>query len=257
MKKIGTSLLTGTMLLLLAPGNGAAQAPPVTLRLGPVDGKAVPAKHCCSNTGGGNFEVRQTAPDTVVITMAGAAVAGLLCGSPAQFDFDLVQNFTVVYEKPEVKGAMLYMQGRVVGLLRSPGKGEAGFNNAHAAVAVEGKDGSIEILAVHVPDQAVSCKDNLSVYRKEGPLCVAVAPGCYTLHQTFSIWARGGLKNSSAEFGPGVINPAWISYKEPFYGAAKKDFGFQVIFKVVPVGTVPATLGKADPVEAKTTVAVE
>jgi hypothetical protein len=40
-------------------------------------------------------------------------------------------------------------------------------------------------------------------------------------------------KGPSAEFAPDpAIDPLWLSYKEPFHGAAKKDFGFQVILKV-------------------------
>ena len=42
-------------------------------------------------------------------------------------------------------------------------------------------------------------------------------------------------KAPSAEFAPDpALDPLWISYWEPFHGAAKKDFGFQVILKVSP-----------------------
>ncbi len=30
-----------------------------------------------------------------------------------------------------------------------------------------------------------------------------------------------------------AFDPLWLSYKEPFHGAIKKDFGFQVTLKVV------------------------
>jgi len=40
-------------------------------------------------------------------------------------------------------------------------------------------------------------------------------------------------KGPSAEFAPDpAIDPLWLSYKEPFHGAIKKDFGFQIILKV-------------------------
>ena len=40
-------------------------------------------------------------------------------------------------------------------------------------------------------------------------------------------------KAPSAEFAPDpALNPLWISACEPFRGAAKKDFGFQVTVKV-------------------------
>ena len=40
-------------------------------------------------------------------------------------------------------------------------------------------------------------------------------------------------KAASAEFAPDpALDPLWISYWEPFHGAQKKDFGFQVTVKV-------------------------
>jgi len=42
-------------------------------------------------------------------------------------------------------------------------------------------------------------------------------------------------KAASAEFAPDpALDPLWISYWEPFHGAAKKDLGFQIILKVAP-----------------------
>ena len=56
-------------------------------------------------------------------------------------------------------------------------------------------------------------------------------------HQTFHLAVRNAHgfcgKASSAEFAPDpALDPLWISYWEPFHGAAKKDFGFQVTLKV-------------------------
>jgi hypothetical protein len=49
-----------------------------------------------------------------------------------------------------------------------------------------------------------------------------------------ALLALTGLgKSASAEFAPDpALDPLWISYWEPFHGAGKKDFGFQVILKV-------------------------
>jgi hypothetical protein len=80
----------------------------------------------------------------------------------------------------------------------------------------------------------------LSVNCKEGPLWAPAVPGDYKLHQTFFIRATAPhsvvpCKASSAEFAPDpALDPLWISYWEPFHGAIKKDFGFQVILKVIP-----------------------
>jgi hypothetical protein len=65
-------------------------------------------------------------------------------------------------------------------------------------------------------------------------------PGKYTLQQNFHVGAAAPkcvlpCKAPSAEFAPDpALDPLWISYKEPFHGAVKKDFGFQVTIKVAP-----------------------
>jgi hypothetical protein len=71
--------------------------------------------------------------------------------------------------------------------------------------------------------------NNLSVNDKEGPVCVPVCCGCYTLHATLNLSATGaGLlsKAPSVEFADGAIDPLWISSKEPS-SARQKDFGFR------------------------------
>jgi hypothetical protein len=97
-----------------------------------------------------------------------------------------------------------------------------------------------QLVALCLPDHAVACGENLSVNDHEGPITVPIAAGKYTLHQEFRLLAsqpRAILpcKAPSAEFAPDpALDPLWISYWEPFHGAAKKDFGFQVTLKVAP-----------------------
>ena len=59
----------------------------------------------------------------------------------------------------------------------------------------------------------------------------------YTLLQTFHLGAHSSCclcKRPSAEFAPDpALDPLWINYFEPFHGVIKKDFGFQVILRVV------------------------
>jgi hypothetical protein len=61
----------------------------------------------------------------------------------------------------------------------------------------------------------------------------------YTLAQSFVVSAGHPqslrpCKAASAEFAPDpALDPLWISYWEPFHGAVKKDFGFQITIKVV------------------------
>ena len=64
--------------------------------------------------------------------------------------------------------------------------------------------------------------------------------GKYTLRQQFGVQASHPkkllpCKAASAEFAPDpALDPLWISALEPFHGAQKKDFGFQVTIKVEP-----------------------
>jgi hypothetical protein len=52
-------------------------------------------------------------------------------------------------------------------------------------------------------------------------------------------------KAASAEFAPDpALDPLWISYWEPFHGATKKDFGFQITLKVAPDNGANADAGK-------------
>jgi hypothetical protein len=98
----------------------------------------------------------------------------------------------------------------------------------------------VEIASLCVPPVGVAGKENRSVYAQEGPLCVPIQAGCYKLNQAFAIHAvqaKGSLPGhpATAEFAPSpALDPVWIVYKDPFHGVNKKDFGFQVILKVVP-----------------------
>src|SRR5262245_8128638 len=92
-------------------------APPASLILGPRHGHVTPERHGCTHTGGGNIDVAQPAPDTLVITMSGVAVAyGSVCDASAAQNFDLDQAFEVSFDNPKLKKAKLTMEGRVIGL---------------------------------------------------------------------------------------------------------------------------------------------
>jgi hypothetical protein len=227
-----------------------AASPPVTITLGKRAGRVVPHRQGLCHTGGGNIDVAQPLPDTVVVTMTGVAVAtGSPCGaSVAAMDFDLMQAIEVSFDKG-VKAAKLTVEARVIGLLRThKGGGTAEESHGRARVCVE----KASCTEVCVPDQAVGCAENLSVNDHEGPVSVPVAAGKYTLHQVFHILAahpRSFLpcKAASAEFAPDpALDPLWISYWEPFHGAIKKDFGFQVTLRVAQDTEPPAAAAAAN-----------
>jgi hypothetical protein len=216
----------------------AAAPPPVSISLGPRHGHVTPTRSGFNHTGAGNVDVAQPSPDTVIVTMTGVAVAG---GHPckpsvAAMQFDLEQCFEVSFDNPKLKKAKLVIEGRVIGLLRSECKG-AGSAEEGPGCATIAADAH-EIVTLCVPTHSVAGGQSLSINDHDGPREVPIAAGKYTWHQTFTIsatHARALLsgKAASAEFAPDpALDPLWISYWEPFHGAIKKDFGFQVIVKV-------------------------
>lgn len=214
----------------------APSAPPASFIVGPRHGHVTPARHGCTHTGGGNIDVLQPAPDTIIVNMTGAAIAyGAIHNATAGMNFDLEQCFEINFDNPKLKRAKLTLEGRVIGVLRGHCKTDsASYDTACAGVTA----GPISILSLCVPPHAVGCKDALSVNDHDGPVSVPVTAGKYVLHQTFAIMASAHgyivpCKGPSAEFAPDpAIDPLWLPYKEPFHGASKKDFGFQVVLKV-------------------------
>jgi hypothetical protein len=230
-------------LLAAAPDDAKPAAEPVvSLVLGPAQGKATPSLHGSARAGGGNIHVTQPSPDTLSVTMTGAVVAKghPLKHSAADFALDLEQGFEVVYHCPHVKGAKLILWGRVIGALRSDC--HCCKSSGSAGIAMPGRAsvtcGSAEVVALDLPAHAVGCGENVAVLDRAGPVWAPVVPGKYILHQAFGIAAshQKGFccKPVSAEFAPEpALEADWLGRREPFHGVAKKDFGFQVILKVV------------------------
>jgi hypothetical protein len=235
------TLQVGLLIALLSLTAIAADPPvvqSVTIALGGRHAHVTPARQGFTHTGAGNIDVAQPSPDSVVITMTGVAVAG---GHPcrdslATMNFDLEQCFEVVFEKPEVKRAKLTVEGRVIGLLRSHCKGAGSAQEGPGQATVN--CGSVGIINLTLPLHTVAGGENLSLNDRCGPLAVPVVAGRYSLQQTWTVSATHPksllpCKAASAEFAPDpALDPLWISYWEPFRGAAKKDFGFQVVLKV-------------------------
>jgi hypothetical protein len=240
MRILLAGLFTVTGLSALLAAQPAAQpAPQATLALRDRQASAVPLRQGFTHTGGGNIDVAQPAPDTVVVTMTGVAVAGPhpFKDSLATLTFQLDQCFEIALDGPKIKRAKLTLEGRVIGLLRShEGGGTAQQGPGHAAVF--GSDA--EIVSLDLPSQCARGGDNLSINDRRGPVACALGAGEYHLRQMFAVTASHSrsvklCKAASAEFAPDpALDPLWISYWEPFHGAAKKDFGFQVTLKVAP-----------------------
>lgn len=230
-------LLATVAFLVPLAGLDAADPPAVTINLRDRHGHVTPVRQGFTHTGGGNIDVAQPSPDTLVITMTGVAVAGAhpCKDSVATLSFDLTQGIEVAFGNAKVKKASLTIEGRVIGLLRShKGGGSAEFTNAAAVVS----SGPASVAVLTVEPHSVACGDNLSLNDHPAPVTATVSAGPLTLHQSFTISASHPrclrpTKAASAEFAPDpALDPLWISYWEPFHGAAKKDLGFQVTIKV-------------------------
>lgn len=234
------SALLLTLLLTTVPAL-AADVPPVSIELHGRQATGVPVRRGFTHTGGGNIDVKQPTPDTLVITMTGVAVAG---GHPckdslASLTFDLCQDLEIVVADKKTTRVKVTLEASVIGLLRThkKGCGTAAINCPGRAALLFGP---AAVLEVSLPARAATCGDNVSVNDHEGPRCVVIPPGYVKLVQQFSITATHPCKlvpckTASAEFAPDpALDPLWISAFEPFHGAIKKDFGFVVTLKVAP-----------------------
>jgi hypothetical protein len=233
--------LVGLGSALAALHGGDAPPPPTpvpVIVLHERHGHATPTRQGCDHTAGGNTDVAQPTPDTVIVTMTGVSVAGAhpCKDSVATMDFDFSQCLDIVQDGAKGKQVKVTTEARVIGLLRTHKKGGAAEESGSAAFLC----GPEQILSVVAPEHSVTCGENLSINDHDGPYTALVSPGKYTLHQIFHVSATHAhnvlpCKAASAEFAPDpALDPLWISYWEPFHGANKKDFGFQVIVKVAP-----------------------
>lgn len=231
------------VLLTLFCANAEPPSPPVLILLGPRHAKAAPERVGFTHTGAGNIDVAQPAANTVIITMTGAAMAGPhpCTDSSASIPFELEQALEVTFVDPRVRKARLVIEGRVAGLLRSHSAyqcpratGSAEMSPAQAALFL----GEREVVSAHLKEHAVSGID-LAINDHIGPLETAIVPGKYTLRESFAIAAahpRRALPaaSASAEFAPeSALDPLWLGLRDPFHGAVKKNYGFQVTIRVL------------------------
>jgi hypothetical protein len=225
------------LLGLMLPAAEPEPAPKPTITLFDRHGQVTPTRAGFQHTGAGNIDIQQPASDTVVLTMTGVAVAGAhpCKDSMAAQDFELEQCFEIGLDKPEGKKLKLTVEARLIGLLRSHHQTGVAEESGGCATVV---CGPAEVVTLCAPAHSVSCGDNLSINDHCGPVTAPVQVGKYTLHQVFHVGVRHAwnllpCKAASAEFAPDpALDPLWISYLEPFHGAVKKDFGFQVTLKV-------------------------
>jgi hypothetical protein len=234
--------MIGMVLPLLGLSAQAPSAPPPPPKMGFLlndrHAHAAPSRTYAAHTGGGNIDVAQPREDTLIITMSGVVTAGPHPVDPtaAAIDFELNQQFAIGFADPKLKNAKLTAEAQVIGLLRGDMNGGSA-SVSHGAVMITCGDG--HILSLSMEDHAVAGDDNLAINDHKGPFCVPVFAGDYHLLQTFQINAAHVRsicgKAAAAEVAPDpTLDPTWISVKDPFHGAIKKEFGFRVTLHVEP-----------------------
>jgi hypothetical protein len=199
-------------------------------------GHATPARTGASHTAGGLTEVAQPSEDTLIITMTGVATAGPhpTQASSASMQFELDQKLGIVFASPKARQGTLTITARLVGLLRGDRHGgRSGVCEASAHLFH--KDAPLMSLALE--GHSVAGDDNLAINDFQGPARIRVVPGDYRLRQVFRIeaehsWGACGTA-AAAEFAPDpALDPTWISVKDPFRGANKKEFGLRMTLHV-------------------------
>lgn len=226
----------------MAKGIDSAPAYQIVLRTR--HAQASPEKcHKHAQTGGGAILVEQPEPNTILVTMSGAAVVGSgFHPSQAGICFDLYQDLEIVANRPGIRPPRIGMIGRVVGTLQvsEPGHfgkvvGNAGQGPAHACLLYA----ETPMLSVDVEPSAVWCGNKLAINHQSGPVeCPAVA-GCYRLTASFRLGAQQGkgvLNNhyAVADFDPAPqLDGRWADALQPFRAVPRQDFGFQLVVRVV------------------------
>jgi hypothetical protein len=246
-------MLTRRSLLLvgLAALLGAVAVPAADPPAGPAyqivlrsrHAEATPTRLKDAQTGGGYVLVEQPEPNTVVVKMGGAAVAGSAChGSAAGIDFNLEQELDIVPTRAGVRPPRVGMVGRLVGTLQvtDPGKcGKACGTAEQGAAAACLALGGTSLLSVGVTPTSVACGQESSINYRHGPVESPAVPGPYVLTGSFHIGVTQGKgvwnrQAAVADFDPAPqLDAFWADALKPFRAVPRKEFGFTVVVRVV------------------------
>ena len=236
--------LSAAVLLAIGPvspasaetNGGAGQPVMAKITLGPREGAAHPMRQGQSVTGGGNIDVSQPAPDTLVIRMSGnvAACGNLLAGANAALDFYENLQFLVEFSQPGHTGKLVIVS-TVNGVLSGKGKhASVGMSDANVVITC----GPNSIASIPIPARSAGCGESFALNASQGPICAPIYAGCYNLRQDFTIFAshKAGVLcgKAIAEFSPSPLSSSWIGASYPFQQVDKKGFGYEVTVRVVP-----------------------
>lgn len=239
-------LLAGLAALLgpvAAPAADAPSGPAYQIVLRSRHAEATPNRTKDAQTGGGAIVVEQPEPQTIVVTMGGAAVVGSdYHGSSAGIDFQLDQDLDIVATRPGVRRPRIGMVGRVVGTLQvtDPGKcgktcGSSEQGPATACLAT----GDTTLLSVNVKSTSAGCGQEIAINHRDGPVECASAAGCYHLQAAFRLGVNQGKgvfnrQSAVADFDPAPqLDAFWADALKPFRAVPRREFGFKLVVRVV------------------------
>lgn len=212
--------------------------------------QANPSKTKDAQTGGGTVLVEQPEPNTIVVVMTGAAVAGSeFHGSSASIAFELDQALDIIPTRTGLRPPRIGMVGRVFGTLQVTETGNCGCKSCGSAEQSPGVAclalGDGPVLSIAVKPSATGPGSPLSVNNREGPVEAVAVPGSYTLKQSFTISASQGKcvfnrQYAVADFDPDPrLDGFWGDALKAFRAIPRKEFGFRVVVRVVEDSPVP------------------
>lgn len=249
----GLVALLGPAAVFAADKPAAPAGPAYQIVLRSRHAEATPTRTKDAETGGGWVVVEQPEPNTIVVTMGGAAVAGSDChGSAAGIDFRLEQDLEIIPTRGGVRPPRIGMVGRVVGTLQvtDPGKhGKACGTAEQGPGAACLSLGETSLLSVNVQPSSVSCGQESSINHRDGPVESPTVVGCYRLTASFRIGVNQGKgvwhrQAAVADFDPAPqLDGFWADALKPFRAVPRKDFGFKIVLRVVE-DNVPEVIEK-------------
>lgn len=240
------SFLIAGLGALAVPGAASAADPAYQIVLRSRHANVTPTRTRDAQTGGGSIQVEQPEPNTIVVTMAGSAVAGSnFHRSTAAIAFELEQSLEIVASRKIVRPPRIGMIGRVVGTLQvtDPGKygkacGTADQGPATACLSL----GDTSLLCVNVEPSAASPGQESAINFREGPVESVAAVGLFRLAGSFRIGAAQGKGVWHRQFAVADFDPApeldafWADALKPFRAVPRQDFGFKIVVRVIEDG---------------------
>jgi hypothetical protein len=188
---------------------------------------------------GGIIDVQASAANTITIALTGSPAADSYfgCTSTATQAFRLVQELEVTCSDPTASTVALALDSTLAGYVRSVRR--AGASVRVAGVSLAPLSGGAPPLSLVHPPLSASGTDGKLCNQHLPPVQAPMMPlGRYVLTADLVLdTTASGICNAHAvaDFSPDTSLPAeWVRMRDPFQGASKKSFGFNVVLTAGP-----------------------